>query len=537
MVVAAPTSMVVVLVMLLGVAYAARPRVVLQGLGPVEGVARPDGIEAFLGLPYAAAPVGARRFEAAAPPEAWSGVRDASRYGAPCLQVPSGDPNEFPDPEAPAPDEDCLFVNVWRPENATGLPIMVFIHGGGFCAGAGSEKWFDGSALAHEGAVVASLNYRLGPLGFLAKSEDGDGGMNGILDQIAALRFVQTHAASLGGDGTRVTAFGQSSGGMSVCVLAASPLARGLVRRGVVQSGPCVDPDGWGPGSAAAGWAAARRVFEALNATSVDDLRGVENASKIQWSDADMADATFPGYFVDGRVAPRHPGALYADPDHALNVDALIVGVNSKDGTAMYYGQMPYAANASNGDYASQMASRWGNATARVEAAYPVAAYNGSAPAAFVQADADAVVICPALEMARRVRAKRTSVDVFFYQLSHYKAGIDVGGELGAIDAKNVGSHWASHGADLPFVFGTTTGPDLYWNDKIDVPFTREEAALSAAMRAHWARFAAAGRPGDAWPAFDAAVLDLETAGLGGISELSTSAFKADACAFWETAR
>ena len=321
---------------------AAAPSVHLAGLGTAEGVSRGD-VDVFLGLPYAAPPLGQLRFREAAPPLPWSGTRDATRYGAPCLQNPSGDPNEFPDPEAPPPAEDCLFANVWRggggggsgggdnsttrtPANATKkklLPVMLFIHGGGFCAGAGSEKWFDGTHLARPQAaasgggggephLVVTINYRLGALGFLVSNASGAGGMNGIADQIAALRWLQRHAAAFGADKDRVTIFGQSAGGMSVCVLSVSPRAKGLFSRALIESGPCVDPQGWGPGSAAAGVKSSSAVFAAHNASTLDELRAVKDASTLQWGDDDMGDFRFPGYFVDGDVAPAQPAERYA---------------------------------------------------------------------------------------------------------------------------------------------------------------------------------------------------------------------------------
>jgi len=591
---------------------AAAPTVHLAGLGTAEGVSR-GGVDVFLGLPYAAPPLGQLRFREAAPPLPWSGTRDATRYGAPCLQNPSGDPNEFPDPEAPPPAEDCLFANVWRgggggggggnsttatatatPANATKkklLPVMLFIHGGGFCAGAGSEKWFDGTHLARPQAaasggdggggggggggephLVVTINYRLGALGFLVSNASGAGGMNGIADQIAALRWLQRHAAAFGADKDRVTVFGQSAGGMSVCVLSVSPRAKGLFSRALIESGPCVDPQGWGPGSAAAGVKSSAAVFAAHNATTLDELRAVKDASTLQWGDDDMGDFRFPGYFVDGDVAPAQPAERYAayaagngsaGADAILNPGTMLVGVNSRDGTAQYYGEAPYATNASNGNYSSTMDARWGAAAAAVRAAYPLAQFNGSAQAAFVAADSDAVLACPTLQLAKALAtARRNAADrgaqaaaatarVYMYQLSHYKAGIDVAGELAMVDAKDA-LHWASHGADLPFVFGHTSGPDLYWNTRIDVPFTPEEQRLSDTVRAYWTSFSATGKPeagsGVEWPEFEvkgaaatataataqaAAVLDMETASLGGVSLLP--GFKESECAFWES--
>ena len=210
--------------------------------------------DTFLGIPYAVAPVGGRRF---LPAELWTasfagGALDASEFGPPCHQSPAKpEPFEHPQtaPTVPRTSEDCLHLNVYRPARPVPplLPVMVWIHGGGFCSGAGSTKWFNGSALAARGQLVVTLNYRLGPLGFLASSEllratGATGGLNGVRDQLTALRWLQSHVGAFGGDPARVTIFGESSGGLSVCVLNASPEANGLFQSEIISSGPCLLP-------------------------------------------------------------------------------------------------------------------------------------------------------------------------------------------------------------------------------------------------------------------------------------------------------
>ena len=163
--------------------------------------------------------------------------------------------------------------------------------------------------------------------------------------------------------------------------------------------------------------------------------------------------------------------------------------------------------------------------------------FNGSIQAAFVQADSDFVVGCPSLRLSRMASAVH-GAQVYSYQLSHYKRGIDVAGELAMIDEKDsIG--WASHGADIPFVFGQHTGPDLYWNTKINVPFTPEEEDLSAAMRNYWTAFSATGMPAahgwPVWPSFNASstrTINFETRALGGTGVLH--ALKEKDCAFWD---
>ena len=215
--------------------------VVQTRAGAVRGVAR-DGVHAFKNLPYAAPPVGARRFRAPEPAPRWDGERDGSAYGAVCIQAPmSGIFGEIGTPKNP-PGDDCLNLNVWTPDpGAAGLPVLVWIHGGAFVAGAGIDPVYDGSAFARAGIVVVTLNYRLGAQGFLQLAEHFPGldeaGVVGLLDQIAALEWVQENIAAFGGDPARVTIAGESAGGMSVGSLMAMPRARGLFRAAIPQSG------------------------------------------------------------------------------------------------------------------------------------------------------------------------------------------------------------------------------------------------------------------------------------------------------------
>ena len=209
--------------------------------GPVLGAAG-DGVVAFKGIPYAAAPVGDLRWRAPRPAPAWNGTLTADKYGAICMQVYNAKDNGV---GALPMSEDCLTVNVWRPatETAQPLPVMVWIHGGGFVNGSGTAALYDGSALARQGVVVVTLNYRLGRFGFFAHPaltrEDPNGSLGnyGLLDQIAALKWVRANIAAFGGDPTQVTVFGESAGGMSVNHLMVSPAARGLFQRAIVESG------------------------------------------------------------------------------------------------------------------------------------------------------------------------------------------------------------------------------------------------------------------------------------------------------------
>jgi para-nitrobenzyl esterase len=210
-----------------------------QGL--LEGIARDDIVQ-FRGIPYAAAPVGARRFLPPSPPEPWDGVRDASVFGAQSVQE-SGGMEAFLGGAPGGSSEDCLFLNVFTPAcDDSARPVMVWIHGGGFINGSGSTPWYDGTALVTRGdVVVVTINYRLGALGFLWLGDlDGryrSSGVNGLLDQAAALSWVRDNISAFGGDPENVTIFGESAGAMSVSTLLALPAARGLFHRAIAQSG------------------------------------------------------------------------------------------------------------------------------------------------------------------------------------------------------------------------------------------------------------------------------------------------------------
>ncbi|MFT3853620.1 MAG: carboxylesterase/lipase family protein [Ilumatobacteraceae bacterium] len=211
------------------------------GAGEVSGTTD-QGVHTFKGIPYAAPPVGERRLRPPQRPAAWTGTRDASQFGPVALQRPMpGVFGELGTPQNPAGD-DCLNLNVWTPDpGAGGLPVLVWIHGGAFYAGSGIDDVYNGAAFARDGVVTVTLNYRLGAHGFWHLEEHfpqlAESGNLGMLDQLAALEWVQENIAAFGGDPGRVTIAGESAGGMSVSTLMAMPRARGLFRRAIPQSG------------------------------------------------------------------------------------------------------------------------------------------------------------------------------------------------------------------------------------------------------------------------------------------------------------
>ncbi|MFA5264529.1 MAG: carboxylesterase family protein [Opitutaceae bacterium] len=212
--------------------------------GVVEGVISPDNeVRIFKGIPYAAPPVGELRWKAPQPAPSWTGVRKAVDFPKRAMQGRIFDDMIFRDD---GPSEDCLYLNIWMPEKhpqARKLPVMVWIHGGGFAAGASSEPRQDGGKLCKKGVMVVSINYRLGVFGFFAhpeltkESEHKASGDYGLLDQVAALEWVRKNIAAFGGDPNNVTIFGESAGSSSVSMLMASPLARGLFHHAIGESG------------------------------------------------------------------------------------------------------------------------------------------------------------------------------------------------------------------------------------------------------------------------------------------------------------
>jgi len=193
-----------------------------------------DGVNTFKGIPYAAPPFGTRRFRPPQPVEPWSGMRDALVYGATVPKPPYFPPFDALIPEPAIPGEDCLNLNIWSPDlGQAKLPVMVWIHGGAFANGTGAI--YNGSRFARDGVVCVTINYRLGVDGFLYL---GDGNANlGLLDQIAALEWVQENIRAFGGDPGNVTIFGESAGAMSVGTLLTMPRAAGLFRRAIAESG------------------------------------------------------------------------------------------------------------------------------------------------------------------------------------------------------------------------------------------------------------------------------------------------------------
>ena len=298
-----------------------------------------NGVAVYRGVPYAAAPVGALRWRAPQPAIAWTGVRDATRFGPAC---PQGHPNGLTDivafGGAPEPtSEDCLTLNVWAPLNgAQRAPVMVFIHGGSGVMGAGSLPYYDGASFARDGVVLVTINYRLGPLGGFAhpalsrSTPPGEPkSAYGAMDQIAALRWVRQNARAFGGDPNNVTVFGESAGGISVLQLVTTPSAWGLFQRAIVESG-----GGWFPPGAS------QDKAEKAGVSFAQSLGAPANASAArlrQIPAAALVGSTQPATaFADPRLSPENATVAIATGRHARI--PLMIGANSGEDSLLSHG-------------------------------------------------------------------------------------------------------------------------------------------------------------------------------------------------------
>ena len=305
--------------------------------GSLSG-AQTGGVASFLGIPFAAPPAGPDRWRAPKPVPPWQGTRDASHFGASCYQVltPEGfGPWKHEFVVQGEVSEDCLFVNVWTPKVDAGarLPVFVWIHGGGFTQGSGSVAVYDGTALAGDGVVVVNFNYRMGVFGFLAHPEltreagkQFPPGNYGLQDMIAALQWVQANIAAFGGDPNQVTLAGQSAGAMAIHDLLVSPLAAGLFKRAIIESGlPNIRPST----ALAAAEKAGEDFAHSRNAASLEALRAVPPAALL--GPATPEGLRF-GPIVDGMLLPDSPVKRAAGGQ--FNDTAVMIGMVADEGSA-----------------------------------------------------------------------------------------------------------------------------------------------------------------------------------------------------------
>lgn len=288
-----------------------------------------SGVRAHLGVPYAAPPVGELRWAAPAPVIPWTGVRDATRPGPAALQNPKS--SRLVPKAVPGFGEDCLTVNVWAPEHAEGLPVLVWLHGGLFQLGSASAACYSGEHLARRGVVVVGVNYRLGALGYL-RTPDGAGNF-GLQDQLRALEWVRDNVAAFGGDPDQVTVAGQSAGAYSIVALVSMPGAAGLFRRAILQSTPfSVDTGDEDRAKLAASlFCTAAGIpdgeLTALRALSAEQVLAAQLAAAKEWQSIAPGAPTFIPH-TDGQVLPVKPGLAAASG----SMDHLDLMIGCTDG-------------------------------------------------------------------------------------------------------------------------------------------------------------------------------------------------------------
>ncbi|MEU0304345.1 carboxylesterase family protein [Streptomyces sp. NPDC006175] len=461
--------------------------VVATALGAVRGL-REDGILTFLGIPYAAPPRGAGRFAPPQPHEPWDGVRDATVPGpnAPQSERELGSVDMSPYfGTGWSRGDDYLTVNVWTPAAADGgLPVMVFVHGGGFVAGSTRSAMYDGSAFARDGVVLVTLNYRLGIAGFL--DIPGAPANRGLLDVVAVLRWVRANIAAFGGDPDNVTLFGQSAGATIVGGVLAAPEAAGLFRRAIVQSG-----SGLGAFTTEQAARVTSAAAEALGVrpqadafAEVSDERLVEAASRLSGIDlrTDTHHDPLIGLSPFSLVLDTQPAASVA-AGRSADVD-LLIGTNTEEGN-LYLVPVDKYATSTAGDVEDTAARSHPNPEPLVETyrkARPEASF-GELRSAIM---GDALFGAGSWALAGAHAAHPGSA-TFVYEFAWRSHALD--GQLGA-----------THAMELPFVFDLAHLPRLHGPAALLGP-DGPPAEVVARTHESWVRFARTGNPG--WDPYD----------------------------------
>lgn len=454
--------------------------------GIVHGLERDErGVLAFKGIPYAAAPVADLRWRAPQPAPAWDGVREATRYGNRSFSAWAGD-------QTPGPprSEDCLNLNVWTAAQHADerRPVMVWIHGGGFQFGSSAMPVSDGTKLAALGAVVVSMNYRVGVLGFLAHPDlDGEGpsGNYGLQDQLAALRWVQANIASFGGDPGNVTVFGESAGAHAIGILLASPLSAGLIHKAIGQSGAFWDTIHGSLTTFDEARARGIRFAEQLHAPSIAALRALPaedvNAA-APWDFSHDPGATAFSPSIDGSVVPEVPLARYLRGNQ-LRVP-LLAGWNGAEHFPFHDMALPHASAEDFYRAAERMFG--GERLTEFFEHYP-AGSDAEAAKSAEELAGDLLIseqIWDWLEVQQQ-----TGVPVYGYTFTYTSPYVPI----------------ASHLVDIAFVFGTLTPQFIVGST---APPDQADRALSDTIMAYWVNFATHGDPNGPhlplWPAYGA---------------------------------
>jgi para-nitrobenzyl esterase len=471
--------------------------------GLVQGV-QTEGLSVYKGLPFAAPPVGALRWRDPQPATPWKGVRDARSFAPACMQTSVSMPGETPPPIS----EDCLYLNVWTPARRADarLPVMVWIHGGGFTSGSAAMPLYWGDRLAKRGVIVVTVAYRLGALGFLAhpeltrESRRNSSGDYGLMDQIAALKWVKRNIAAFGGDPSRVTILGQSAGAASVSLLMASPEAKGLFRRAVGESGGAFEPVELAPGWLQANAEKAGEAYAAsLGAKSIAELRALPTARLFN-AQADTVDHPV----IDHYVLPEPPYQVFAEGRQ--NDVPVLIGSNAEEARALVDLSTVRAAT-----YLDDIRRKWGPLPEPLLAAYPHAT-DDEARQARAHFERDLRFGWDMWAWAR-LQAQTGKNKVFYYHFTRSPP----------FPQGSVYAGWGpSHYAELWYVFDHLDQEPWAWS--------AADRKLADLMATYWTNFAKAGDPNGAglpaWPDFTphrGQVLYLgDTVSLGGVADVAT---------------
>ncbi len=442
-----------------------------------------DGLRVYRGIPFAAPPIGDLRWRPPQPASKWNGVRATDEFGRACIQTNAAIA------DLPAPSEDCLYLNVWTPAKSAGekLPVLVWIHGGGFVAGAPAEKLYHGEWLAKKGVVLVSIAYRLGVFGFLAHPELSAesprhvSGNYGLLDMIAGLQWVQRNISAFGGDPRRVTIQGESAGAAAVSILCASPLTKGLFRGAIAESG-----GSFGPVRADASFGESEPLASAeKRAAAWLSSAGVANIAELRKIPAEKLQTMMPSQF--GWARPNMDGWAIAGDQYKLYQSGqyrdvpVLVGYNSDEG--LLFGN-PKSQEA----YVQSVRERYREFADKI-----LAVYSGGESLAEKWT---------ARNLMRdssfgwntwvwaRLQTKTGMSKVFLYYFDE-KAELPAGSDPAGYGAR--------HAAELPYVFRQLTEHNR------SAP-TQKDEALSDMLRTYWTNFAKTGDPNGAglpkWPAY-----------------------------------
>lgn len=478
-----PASLCIAAIFALGgwfVSSAAIEEPVHLDSGLVSSIAGSNAaVRVFRGIPYAAPPVGKLRWRAPQPATHWDGVRKADEFGAMCMQPPfrGGNPTATP----PKMSEDCLFLNVWTAATSARerRPVMVWIHPGGYQTGSGSTPGYDGEALAKKGVVLVTINYRLGMFGFFShpeltkESENHASGNYGLMDQVAALRWVQKNIAGFGGDPNRVTVFGDSAGSSSISNLMGSPRAKGLFQRAVGESGVWMGISLAPTRTLAEAEQAGVKMAEALHAQSLEDLRAMSAEDLLKGGRGG-------GPVVDGWFLPQDVGTIFAEGKQ--NDVPLLGGSNKDEGTFFL---QPTTAD----KFVERSRTRFGDQADAFLKLYP-AGSDEEANASQLAAFRDELAFV--MRVWARAQTKTGHSKAFLYYFTHEPTP-----PVGSTSRGGFGSG-ATHGAEAQYIFQNLLPPRA-WTDL--------DHQVSDMLSSYWVNFAANGDPNGKglakWPAFD----------------------------------